>query len=65
MRNEIDRAEMEAAVGCELGVSPWFMMDQARIDAFADVDIIVTIKVALIPEGTIGGITITYGQEVA
>ncbi|AYE87818.1 Nodulation protein N [Sulfitobacter sp. D7] len=37
MRNEIDRAEMEAAVGCELGVSPWFMMDQARIDAFADV----------------------------
>ena len=37
MRNEIDRAEMEAAVGRELGVSPWFMMDQARIDAFADV----------------------------
>jgi acyl dehydratase len=33
----ITAAGMQAAVGQELGVSDWFAMDQARIDAFADV----------------------------
>ncbi|MBD3664767.1 MaoC family dehydratase [Sulfitobacter sp. TSTF-M16] len=28
---------MQAAVGQELGLSGWFVIDQARIDAFADV----------------------------
>ena len=37
MANTINRETMLGSVGQELGVSPWFMMDQARIDAFADV----------------------------
>ena len=32
----IDREGMIAAQGRELGVSDWFVMDQARIDAFAE-----------------------------
>jgi acyl dehydratase len=28
--------ELQAKVGEELGVSDWFLVDQARIDAFAD-----------------------------
>lgn len=34
---EISVNEYRALVGQELGVSRWFMVDQARIDAFADV----------------------------
>lgn len=30
-------AEMQALEGSVVGVSPWFLMDQQRIDAFADV----------------------------
>ncbi|MGB3245124.1 MAG: MaoC family dehydratase [Sulfitobacter sp.] len=37
MANTIDRDTMLGAVGQELGLSPWFVVDQARIDAFADV----------------------------
>jgi acyl dehydratase len=37
MRDEISKEQMQEAAGRELGVSPWFVMDQARIDAFADV----------------------------
>ena len=37
MTIEIDRDAMLAAVGQELGCSGWFTMDQARIDAFAEV----------------------------
>tara|TARA_R110002049_G_scaffold117332_4_gene270752 strand:+ start:11596 stop:12051 length:456 start_codon:yes stop_codon:yes gene_type:complete len=33
----ITKDAMIAAVGQEMGISPWFVMDQARIDAFADV----------------------------
>jgi acyl dehydratase len=29
--------EIQARVGCEVGVSDWILVDQARIDAFADV----------------------------
>ncbi|MEX3316471.1 MaoC family dehydratase [Sulfitobacter sp. PS-8MA] len=37
MQSEISKEQMQQAVWRELGVSPWFRMDQARIDAFADV----------------------------
>lgn len=37
MANTIDREAMLAAVGQELGCSDWFTVDQARIDAFAEV----------------------------
>ena len=37
MTRDITRQGMLDATGTELGVSPWFVMDQARIDAFADV----------------------------
>ena len=36
-RRAVTRAELEALVGHEMGVSRWFAMDQARIDAFAEV----------------------------
>jgi acyl dehydratase len=36
MRDAIPVGALDALVGTELGVSPWFMLDQARIDAFAD-----------------------------
>lgn len=29
-------ADLPALIGTELGVSPWFLIDQARIDAFAE-----------------------------
>ncbi|WP_050927890.1 MaoC family dehydratase [Aestuariivita boseongensis] len=32
---QIPRAEFDALIGQEIGVSRWFVMDQARIDAFA------------------------------
>lgn len=28
--------ELDAAIGTEVGVSPWVLIDQARVDAFAD-----------------------------
>ena len=31
-----DLAELSARVGTEIGVSRWFLIDQKRIDAFAD-----------------------------
>lgn len=37
MANTIDRDGMQARTGQELGCSDWAMMDQTRIDAFADV----------------------------
>lgn len=37
MANEITKDGMCASVGQELGCSDWFVMDQARIDAFAEV----------------------------
>ena len=36
MANTITREGMQAAIGQELGCSDWFIMDQARINAFAD-----------------------------
>lgn len=35
-RPAVSRAAMQAAVGGEIGVSRWFVVDQSRIDAFAD-----------------------------
>lgn len=35
--SEITLADYRALVGQEIGVSRWFLLDQARIDAFADV----------------------------
>ncbi|SME89303.1 Acyl dehydratase [Tistlia consotensis] len=32
----LERAEYEALVGCEIGLSPWIEIDQERIDRFAD-----------------------------
>jgi len=37
MANTITRDEMRGKIGHALGVSDWFTMDQARIDAFAEV----------------------------
>lgn len=37
MRSFCSAAELDAAVGDELGVSDWVVLDQATIDAFADV----------------------------
>ena len=37
MANTIDRESLMAAMGREIGCSKWFVMDQPRIDAFADV----------------------------
>ena len=34
---ELTVAEIEARIGQEIGLSPWLTVDQARIDAFADV----------------------------
>ncbi len=36
-RRRISRPGLEAAVGSEFGVSDWVLIDQARIDAFAEV----------------------------
>lgn len=35
--SDITLADYRALVGQEIGVSRWFLLDQARIDAFADV----------------------------
>jgi acyl dehydratase len=37
MAQTVTRQELDAKVGRELGVSDWFLIDQARVDAFADV----------------------------
>ena len=37
MSKTVTRAELTALVGRELGVSEWFVVDQARVNAFADV----------------------------
>ena len=37
MQKTVTRAELTALVGRELGVSEWFVVDQARVNAFADV----------------------------
>jgi acyl dehydratase len=37
MPKTVTRQELTAMVGRELGVSDWFLIDQARVDAFADV----------------------------
>jgi acyl dehydratase len=37
MAAQITRAELAGRIGTELGVSAWFVVDQARVNAFADV----------------------------
>jgi acyl dehydratase len=37
MTSTVTREELTAMVGRELGVSDWFLIDQERVDAFADV----------------------------
>ena len=37
MSKTVTRQELTALVGRELGVSEWFVVDQARVNAFADV----------------------------
>jgi acyl dehydratase len=37
MAQTVTREELTAMVGRELGVSDWFLIDQKRVDAFADV----------------------------
>ena len=37
MAETVTREQRAAMVGRELGVSPWFVIDQERVDAFADV----------------------------
>ncbi|GAB5471349.1 MAG: MaoC family dehydratase [Rhodospirillales bacterium] len=37
MRAQVSLAELRAKVGQELGLSDWIVVDQARIDAFAEV----------------------------
>jgi acyl dehydratase len=37
MAAQITRAELAGRIGTELGVSDWFVVDQARVNAFADV----------------------------
>ena len=37
MTQTVTRQELSAMVGRELGVSDWFLIDQKRVDAFADV----------------------------
>jgi acyl dehydratase len=37
MAQTVTRQELEAKVGQRLGVSDWFLIDQARVDEFADV----------------------------
>lgn len=36
MQGETTRGDLETRVGAELGVSPWFTVDQGRVDRFAD-----------------------------
>jgi acyl dehydratase len=37
MAQTVTRHELEAKIGQPLGVSDWFLIDQARVDEFADV----------------------------
>ena len=37
MAQTVTRQELAAMVGRELGASDWFLIDQERVDAFADV----------------------------
>lgn len=37
MTKTVTRSELTALVGSELGVSEWFLIDQARVDRFAEV----------------------------
>jgi acyl dehydratase len=37
MSESVTRQQLEGLIGAQLGVSDWFLIDQARIDAFADV----------------------------
>jgi acyl dehydratase len=37
MADTVTRQDLETRIGATLGVSDWFLVDQARIDAFADV----------------------------
>jgi acyl dehydratase len=37
MAQTVTRQELTAMVGRELGISPWFLIDQERVDDFADV----------------------------
>jgi acyl dehydratase len=37
MTKTVTRSELTALVGRELGISPWFLIDQERVDRFAEV----------------------------
>jgi acyl dehydratase len=37
MSESVTRQQLEGLIGAQLGVSDWFLVDQRRIDAFADV----------------------------
>jgi acyl dehydratase len=37
MTKTVSRSELTALVGHELGISPWFLIDQERVDRFAEV----------------------------
>jgi len=37
MGTTVTRQELESRIGAQLGVSDWFLIDQARVDEFADV----------------------------
>jgi acyl dehydratase len=37
MANTVTRKELDALVGAQLGVSDWFLVDQERVNRFADV----------------------------
>ncbi len=37
MVDTVTRQDLQTRIGATLGVSPWFLVDQARINAFADV----------------------------
>jgi acyl dehydratase len=37
MADTVTRQDLETRIGATLGMSDWFLVDQARVDAFADV----------------------------
>ena len=63
MFKTVTREELTALVGRELGVSEWFVIDQARVNAFADVTLdhqFVHVDVERARETPFGG-TIAHG----
>ncbi len=63
MAQPVTRQELEARVGQPLGVSDWFLVDQARVNEFADVTLdhqFVHVDVEKAKETPFGG-TIAHG----